>query len=979
MPTIRINWKLVIVLLIGFVVLLTTAFGLHHWQRNLRLQKRLQLADKACNDHLWQQAAQNLGRYLSIIKNKRPLNHTDIPILLKYAGTCLNIRPPKPANIQQAIGAYRSILRIQKENGEAAAKLAQIYLQINMPGEAELILRRHLQTNQNPKSQRMLAMALAGQRKFKQAAEELKAIIQNHPHEILAYETLGQLVERQSDSFPESPDYWFDQAVTNNPSSAMAYIIRAAFHLRHKQTAKALDDLVQAEQNDLSNNIVRLRLAREFVNANALDLAEKHLNAAQALEPDSQFLWQSRALLALKSNSKEKMLKIAQAGLDQLSSQPWDFMPTAAELFIRSGQLDRAADCIDKLCKKDIAPAHTAFLQGLLAEQKADTRQACKHWQKAIDRPEASPNVHLALATALWNLGDRQSALSRLRSLLSDQPNFLPAHLTFGKFLAQTGNWTAAAEQARKARQLAPNNLDAALLQAQAQIQLLAKDPPDKHNLAWQNIEAQLTNLENNAGSTFPIKLLRFQLALHRRDFAQAGRLITDLKNNHHPSLQLAIAEADLLLAKNEIDQAVAVLHRTVQAHPDSALPVKKLAALLARQNNLAECQTLIKDAIGRIEKSAEKRDLALMLARSYKLAPGGLAGNEQKACRFLTELTHQMPDDILLKRQLLRYNTVIKDTAQAQQIIDDIRTIEGRQGWQWRYEQSKLWFASDRFSSRCSQITSLLKENLDVNLYDQPSRMLLAATHEKAGNLRLAIGTFSDALSYEPNNLSIITPLVRALHKAKQYNQADQILQKALMRIPSHPDLLKLQLAGYSHQSNSESVIALPESSSADDPGTAMQFAVLLHAADRFSEAAQFYRNILEREPNNVIAINNLAWIMCRHQGKPRQALELACKGLQIAPDYVDLIDTRGIAHYRLGNLKEAVDDFERSIKLSAEPTPATAASYFHLARALAELNRTDQAVKNLRHALDLNQKIGGLSASQLDEARQLLEKLLK
>ncbi len=165
----------------------------------------------------------------------------------------------------------------------------------------------------------MLALALAAQRKFNEAEAQLKAIIQEHPDQILAYETLGQLSEQRPDDFPDSPEDLFNKAVKNNPSSALAYIARAGFHRRTNDSVKALADLNEAEKQDLSDPNVELRLASEYINANDLDKAEKHLKAVQMVTPANEVLWQQWALLALKSQSQAKMLEIAEAGLKELS------------------------------------------------------------------------------------------------------------------------------------------------------------------------------------------------------------------------------------------------------------------------------------------------------------------------------------------------------------------------------------------------------------------------------------------------------------------------------------------------------------------------------------------------------------------------------------------------------------------------------------------------------------------------------------
>jgi tetratricopeptide (TPR) repeat protein len=151
----------------------------------------------------------------------------------------------------------------------------------------------------------------------------------------------------------------------------------------------------------------------------------------------------------------------------------------------------------------------------------------------------------------------------------------------------------------------------------------------------------------------------------------------------------------------------------------------------------------------------------------------------------------------------------------------------------------------------------------------------------------------------------------------------------------------------------------------------------MLLQIRARFTESAELYQRILDLEPDNLVVINNLAWILCKEQGQYQRSLELAQRGLEKAPDYIDLIDTRGMAYYRMGEYDKAVQDFTKCIELYPGRAPAVAASYLHLGKALVALEKKDQAGENLRKALDLNSEIGGLSEKDIKEALDILKEL--
>ena len=153
----------------------------------------------------------------------------------------------------------------------------------------------------------------------------------------------------------------------------------------------------------------------------------------------------------------------------------------------------------------------------------------------------------------------------------------------------------------------------------------------------------------------------------------------------------------------------------------------------------------------------------------------------------------------------------------------------------------------------------------------------------------------------------------------------------------------------------------------------------MLLQMTGRSQESAGFYQQILALQPDNVIAINNLAWIMCEDQGKFQQALELTERGLKISPNYIDLIDTRGVAYYRLGEFNKAIQDFTDCLKLYPGTAPSGTATRFHLARAFAALGEKNKAIEHLKQVLNIESQTKGLSAKDLAEAQRLLDELSK
>jgi tetratricopeptide (TPR) repeat protein len=944
MPGRYFNWKLAIVLAISLVVLGVSTYGLRQWRRSGRAEEGLVLGNKAYEEGRWKDAADNLGRYLSVVQD-------DVEVLMKYADAQLKIRPTKRNNVLQAIAAYRTALRIDKENSKAATQLSEVYLMMGMPGEAELIARRQLETRQDPELRRLLAQALAGQRKFSEAAAELIDVCGKHPEHILAYEILGQLSEQRPEDFPDPASHWFDQAIVNNPSSALAYIIRAGFHRRNKEMPEALVDLEQAEKLDLSDSRVRLRLAGELINANMLDKAEEHLNVLHKAMPTDQGLWQTWAQLALRSRSKEKMLQVAETGLRELSSQPWDFMLVATELLIRSGELDIASNCISKLQQKDIAPALVAFLEGLVVAEKGDSFGAIQCWRESIELGNRSADVRLALASVLSRLGDTQSALQQLRILVADNPDFYDGHLALAKLLAETGNWAEATEHAATAMRISPDNPALALLHLQAQVHVLMTRSARQERVdvnAWKDIEEQLSALEKSTDVSDDVKLLRFQIDLQQGNFASAETLLTELKEISPSKAAVSMAEVELYVAQNKTDEAISVLNETIDKFPQVIEPVTYLAILYARQGRQRECELVLKEALSRFEELSAQRQLSFLLADLYNQW-----SQQDKSYELLNSLAAKLPQDVTVKRRLLRCEQVIKNPDLTRQLIDDIKSLDGADSWQWRYEQAKAWFASDNFKDNYPQIVSLLQENLLANPSDQLSRMLLAQSYERAGELQLAISTYREALSRSPDDLRVIIPAVAALYNAREYDEADQILEDASRQNLYHPELSRLQLRSFLRHGQLDSASSVLEGLLDNDPdnqAACLSLALLKMQQDKFDEADELLTKLKVEDPNSLSVTAAQIQLKIR-QGKPQEALKISDEivdKIRSVPAYI----LRARTYAMLDQPDKAIEDFEYAISIGPDNVEVwVARSDFY--RSLGELGK---ASEDIQHALSFD-----------------------
>lgn len=135
----------------------------------------------------------------------------------------------------------------------------------------------------------------------------------------------------------------------------------------------------------------------------------------------------------------------------------------------------------------------------------------------------------------------------------------------------------------------------------------------------------------------------------------------------------------------------------------------------------------------------------------------------------------------------------------------------------------------------------------------------------------------------------------------------------------------------------------------------------VLLAAAayDRgdFDESIARYEAVLGTEPNNVVALNNLAYALAEHRNRAKDALSLAERAYRLSGQSGAVADTVGWVHYKLGNLSEALSYVERAVRLE----PGNADILVHAAAVHLGLKSTLQARKYLESATKLD---AGLAA---------------
>jgi uncharacterized protein (TIGR03790 family) len=193
-----------------------------------------------------------------------------------------------------------------------------------------------------------------------------------------------------------------------------------------------------------------------------------------------------------------------------------------------------------------------------------------------------------------------------------------------------------------------------------------------------------------------------------------------------------------------------------------------------------------------------------------------------------------------------------------------------------------------------------------------------------------------------------------------------------AFQQLRTHPDTIKLVLRAEVRMAKRDFDGArrfLEEATARDSRLASAQtiLATLYEQAGEHDKAVTRYRRVLELNPENPIALNNLAYALAVHQNNPQEALPLAQKAYGIAKASPNICDTLGWVHHLLGDNEKARGVLEEALKGGR----GSSEMHFHAAVVYDALGQKQQAAEALARALELDPEM-----AKREDVRRLQQK---
>jgi tetratricopeptide (TPR) repeat protein len=732
--------------------------------------------------------------------------------------------------------------------------------------------------------------------------------------------------------------------------------------------------LTQAEQmGAVGADVARWLSVRQLITQASRDASTRPAAKAacdkfMAEQPRNYLAFQCAGRLAeVAGEPQQAALRYKQA-LD-LNGQDAVSFERLVVLLIAAKQTTQAEQLIARLAQKAcLPPDRFKAAVEALAPHLSDVTFA-KFGRLAVPDESQSVRDRLWLANLWWQRGKQDEALREYQRLAVDMPQAAEARAAYVLALAKAGQIQPARAELEKIKPLlvAPAqrvwlaecyeavqlNEDA----ARERLQLL-KDTPNDPGARRLAVQALLAAQQENAAKQ--------QLA----EWVQAAA-------PGSPDLFWAKRSLALILAKDAtptaLPQALELLQQNLKANPNPADDLRAQAMVLttSRVGTPAERMARHRQAVPVWEQlvqlpAATNRD-RLELAKLY-----AQQRKHDQSRPLLEKILKEEPGNRGAAVALINQVLLQGDTEQARKYVEPLVPAAGTE-FVTTKTLAKFYFLVgelDRVASCLDRYAGLLKQDptratkLDdlAGVYEEYARAAQGRVQPRQNRFALqALALLPPTAELAPRRANLfvlngdwpnaLTTLEQAKDKLGPVGLA--VAGVPLLHTPGATPAEVTKIKGWM------------EAAVAAEPKKVL---VLLaqadfHATQRADDAAEAaYRAVLAIDGNNVLALNNLAWLLAQRGTKLPDAAASIEKALALAPSNGALLDTRAKVRMASKQFEQAVGDLEASLSEAQ-----TADRYFNLAVAMHRQAKRTAAVAAFKKAQQL-----GLSAQHLHPTDQ-------
>lgn len=857
----------------------------------------------------------------------------------------------------------KNALQKDPDNKEARYLLAKALLETGNPAGAETEVRKAIALRApDNDTYPLLARALAMQGEFKKLTTELGGVRLDSPAaraELGVALAAGYLAQNNVKAAQAA----VDGVLAEQPSDARALVIKARMEAQRGDAGaarKLIDAALQSSPDDLEALLIKAEF--QLGDGNAAD-AQKLLDQAIAKHPRSVAAHFAGLSLALRSGKPDA----ANAQLAKMKElAPRDFRTLYSQALVAFARGDNAAarDAIQQVLAVAPDNPQSLLLSGLVHTQLGSYSIAEDALRKVLAKAPDEPTATRALAIAYLRSGRAPQALETLNQALRRRPDDPILLRTAGEAYLASGNVALATKAYERAN--AVDKTDMASQIRLAQVRMQAGETQRAFN--------DLGALAASDSSKYQAELALFAAHLRRREFDKALAAADAIQKKVPASALPANLRGTVYLAKRDLKNARSNFEKALEIQPDFHAAATNLAIidiqeghvdaareryarLLAKNPKNEELllgsaevlrlsgasQDKVKEALDR----AVAANPASVRARLALISFSARQGDHKAAIASAQAALAAIPNDAQLTGALGVSQLASGDRTQALETFKRLVQLQPQNPVALLHLAAAQASGKDYLAAVDSARRALaLKPDLAVSWTELAKNLLLA------GKPDAAIAEARKVQKERPDKAFGYMLEGEVLAAQKKWVEAARMYEAALSRQPGPALAAKQYLALVAAGKNAEATAMANKWAKAhpDDATIPLLLAQQSQQRNELDAAAAGYRRVLEIDSDNVVALNNLAWILSEQ--KDPQGVEYAEEAHRLSPFNANILDTLGWSVTKNGDPKRGV----LLLRMASNVAPRQAEIRLHLAQALGEAGDKEGARRELTELTKLD-----------------------
>lgn len=585
-------------------------------------------------------------------------------------------------------------------------------------------------------------------------------------------------------------------------------------------------------------------------------------------------------MVAARDAFNEGDLEQAGKYLEEILAQSPNHEQTALMLGMirfRQGRMEEAEKLLAPVALNENAEGAAK----LLAATKIQLRDLdeARAILESLDEKDTDPGILALVGIATLAGGESQAGEEFIEKSLELNPDNSVLRLRYARYLLQQNKPEQVIAQAEEVMKRDPESSDARLLMIQAHI------AADNAGAAVESANAWVKEQPESIAA----KLTRGQLAARQGDTGEAKRYFEQAAAAATENPAPLLALANLANAQGNTEEAGKHLRAAVTMAPDNRQALQALANTLTMEESKSFLTQLLE----------EKPDVAgpRLVLLEYEL----LEGNDQATddhTAVLLESTEANTPARMTPFVAGIYNAVAASKIEAEEF--------------------------DRAKAILDRARALFPENENISL--QAAALAFQTDHKSQ-----ALDILQEAKLAHPDSARPFLLEAAQMSRERKHKEAAELYQLALQKQRTPETEVRYAQALQRSAQPAKAIAALEAAKAAFPDQIQITFALALayQEADKLDEAITNYEELLETQPDNVIVLNNLAWLY--QQTEDPRALEIAARAYELSPGSAAIADTYGWILFTTGRQADSLPILEKAHELE----PGSEEIALHLAEA--------------------------------------------